>query len=225
MLNDPLVSIKSSRIKETNRKFENSFKISSESVIILKINDWANENVDSLIKKTIENRQIAKGLILDLRNLTEKKEKQIYSKIDDNKLLRYFCATIQKRISDLIMEYEGFPNERSPEIITFYKSYFKIQNKPSISIFAESVDVPIIVIAGKGDPLCASILDLRNNNKCKIISVTDTFVNISDSGIAFIKTKFGEIKYSVKIPIFENSKKPIYSDFVINTDFHEINYP
>ena len=215
-LNDPLVGIEFSKKNTTNCIFENSFKITSDSIIVLKLNDWANGNIESLIKKAIENRQIAKGLILDLRNFTEEKEKKIYSKIDDNKLLRYFCTSTQIRTSDLMMEYEGFPNERSPENITFYKSYFKIQNKPLISIFAKSVDVPIIIIAGKGDPLSESILDLRNNNKCKIISVKDTFVNISDSVIASIKTKFCKIMYSVKIPIFKNSKKPIYTDFVIN---------
>ncbi len=214
-LNDPLVEIKFSKKNTTNWIFENSFKITSDSIIVLKLNDWTNENIESLIKQAIENRQIAKGLILDLRNFTEEEEKRIYSIIDDNKLLRYFCATMQIRTSDLIMEYEGFPNERSPENITFYKSYFKIKNKPSISILTERVDVPIIIIAGKGDPLSASILDLRNNNKCKIISVKDTFVNISDSDIASIKTKFCTITYSVKIPIFKNSKKPIYTDFVI----------
>lgn len=214
-LNDPLAGIEFSKKNITNCIFENSFKITSDSVIVLKLNDWANDDVDNLIKKTIEKRQIAKGLILDLRNFTAEKEKKIYSKIDDNKLLRYFCATTQIRTSDLMMEYEGFPNERSPENITFYKSYFKIQNKPLISIFPKSVDVPIIIIAGKGDPLSESILDLRNNNKCKIISVQDTFVNISDSVIASIKTKFCNIAYSVKIPIFKNSKKPIYTDFAI----------
>jgi len=214
-LNDPLVRIESPKRNEINCKFENSYKFSSESVIILKLNDWANDNVDSLIKKAIEDRQTAKGLILDLRNLSEEKEKQIHSKLEDLKLLRYFCSKVQKRTSDLIMEYEGFPNERSPEDITFYKSYFKIQNKPLISIFAKSVDVPIIIIVGKGDPLSSSILDLRNNNKCKIISVNDSYANISDSVIASIKTKFGAITYSVKIPIFENSKKPTYSDFII----------
>ena len=215
-LNDPLVGIEFSQKNTTNWIFENSFKITSDSIIVLKLNDWTNENIESLIKKAIENRQIAKGLILDLRNFTEEKEKKIYSKINDNKLLRYFCATTQIRTSDLMMEYEGFPNERSPENITFYKSYFKIQKKPLISIFSESVDVPIIIIAGGGDSLSESILDLRNNNKCKIISVKDTFVNISDSIVASIKTKFCNIKYSVKIPIFKNSNKPIYTDFVIS---------
>ncbi len=214
-LYDPLAGIEFSQKNITNCIFENSFKITSDSVFILKLNDWANDNIDSLIKNAIENRQTAKGLILDLRNLSEEKEKKIYTKLYDLKLFRYFCSIRQKRTSDLTMEYEGFPNERSPESITFYKSYFKIQKKPLISIFPESVDVPIIIIAGRSDPLSESILDLRNNNKCKIISVKDTFINISDSVIASIKTKFCKITYSVKIPIFKNSKKPIYTDFAI----------
>ena len=215
-LNDPLARAESLRSNKTNCNFENSFKISSESIVILKLNDWSNDNVDNLIKKAIENRHIAKGFILDIRNLTEETEKQIFSKLDKHKLLRYFCATTLKRTSDLVMEYEGFPNERSPENITFYKSYFKIQNKPSISILTKSVEVPIIIIAEKSNPLSTNILDLRNNNKCKIISVNDTLTHIPDSFIASIKTKFGEIAYSVKIPIFNNSTKPIYSDFLIN---------
>ncbi|NQU87566.1 MAG: hypothetical protein HQ541_17570, partial [Mariniphaga sp.] len=215
-LNDPLVRFGFSKRNKTNGKFENSFEISSNSVIILRLNDWANENVDGLIEKAIENRHIAKGFILDIRNLTEETEKQIFSKLDKHEFLRYFCATTLKRTSDLVMEYEGFPNERSPENITFYKSYFKIQNKPSISILSKSVEAPIIIIAEKSNPLSKSILDLRNNNKCKIISVNDTLTHIPDSFIASIKTKFGEIAYSVKIPIFNNSTKPIYSDFLIN---------
>lgn len=215
-LNDPLAGIEISKKQATNCTIENSFKITSDSIIVLKLNDWTNENIESLIKKTIEIRREAKGLILDLRNLSEEKENSIYSKIDNNNLLRYFCAKKQIRTSDLMMEYEGFPNERSPENINFYKSYFKIQKKPMISIFPKSVDVPIIIIVGKGDPLSESILDLRNNNKCKIISVEDTFINISESIVATIKTKLCNIKYSAKIPIFKNSKKPIYADFVIN---------
>lgn len=215
-LNDPLVRFGFSKRNKTNSKFENSFEISSDSIIILKLNDWTNENVDGLIEKAIENRLIAKGFILDIRNLTEETEKQIFSKLDKHKLLRYFCAATLKRTSDLMMEYEGFPNERSPENISFYKSYFKIQNKPSISILTESLEVPIIIIVEKSNPLSSSILDLRNNNKCKIISVNDTLTHIPDSFIASIKTKFGEMAYSVKIPIFNSSTKPIYSDFLIN---------
>ncbi|MCD4817962.1 MAG: hypothetical protein K8S23_04665 [Candidatus Cloacimonetes bacterium] len=214
-LNDPLARIEFSKSKEVDCYSENYFKMSSDSIIILKLTDWANNNVDSLIRKAIENRQNAKGLVLDLRNLVEEGEKRIYSKLDENQLLRYFSSVGQKRTSNLKMEYEGFPNERTPENVTFYKSYFKIQNKFKIPVFAKSVEVPIIIISGKGDPLSANILDLRNNNKCKVISIKDTFTNISDPDNASINTKFGKIAYSIQIPIFENSKKPVYSDFII----------
>ncbi|HPR16813.1 MAG TPA: S41 family peptidase [Candidatus Cloacimonadota bacterium] len=215
-LDDPLARVEFSDTSGTGLGFDNAYKLNSDSVIILTINDWANENVNELLKKAIDNRQKAKGLIIDLRNLNEEKEKNIYDDFSNLKFFRYFCAAPLKRTTDLEMEYEGFPNEKNPEEISFYKSFFKCQNKPSLSAIPESVNIPIIMITGQYDPLSSDILDLRNNNKCRIIAVKNTFVNIYESIAGIIETKYGKISFSKSIPVFSNSRKPIYADLIID---------
>jgi len=214
-LGDPLARVETPELPKPKDKITNSYKLDNAGLAFLSLNNWSDENVDELINEALDNLPSSTAFVLDIQNFSRETEKNIYSNLYNHQFFDHFRTTRFKRTTDLKIEYEGFPNEVQPENITFYESFYRCSSKPSLTPFKKSAEIPLIIITGQFDPLCEEVHDLRNNNRCRIIAVEDSFVNFSTNNNAVINTSFGKISYSHIIPLFSGYQPPIYSDAVV----------